>query len=72
MRKLKGEGIPLMGNNSLAIAAACQTPKGDEDAARRRVMWGAVGDDGLGREGVGHCCFTRWGVERLRAGVRYI
>ncbi len=32
--------IPLVGNNSLAIGAACHASEGDEEAAGKEVMWG--------------------------------
>ena len=67
-RKLHG-GV-LVGNNSLAIAAACQRPKGDVDAHLKAVKWGAVvGGDENGRP---HCCFTSLEVEDPKPGVLYI
>lgn len=68
LRKLTS-GV-LVGNNSLAIAAACHRPKGDEDAYLKRVQWGAVRheQDGL----PGHCCFTSEEVEPPKLGELYI
>ena len=66
-RKLDG-GI-LVGNNSLAIAAACQRPKGDVDAHLKAVKWGAlVGGDNNGKP---HCCFTSLEVEEPKIGEVY-
>jgi len=66
-RKLKG-GI-LVGNNSLAIAAACQRPEKDCDAYLKPVMWGALkGEEGKEQ----HCCFTSMEVEPPKVGELYI
>jgi len=59
----------LVGNNSLAISAACQRPEGDEGAAYKGVMWGAVRHKVKGRPG--HCTFTSWEVEVPRVGDSY-
>ncbi|KAK2624589.1 hypothetical protein QTJ16_005782 [Diplocarpon rosae] len=63
-------GSVLVGNNSLAIAAACQ--RGAEQGAERgRVMWGAVrheGEDGT----PGHCCFSSGKVEKPRYMDKYL
>ncbi|KAL6719469.1 hypothetical protein ACLMJK_003709 [Lecanora helva] len=67
-RKYK-PGMPLAGSCSAAISAACHRPDGDEDAERKKVMWGAVGP--LNEEGIGHCSFTSWEVEPLIEGKRY-
>jgi len=67
-RKLHG-GI-LVGNNSLAIAAACHRPKADADAHLKAVKWGAlVGGDENGRP---HCCFTSLEVEDPKIREEYI
>lgn len=63
------EGSVLVGNNSLAIAAACQRGK-DEGAEKKRVMWGAVSHEEDGRPG--HCCFSSEEVEKPRAGGLYL
>jgi len=66
-RKLEGV---VMGNNSLAVAAACQ--RGDEEGAQLgRVRWGAVRHE---VDGVpGHCTFSgRERVEAPREGDLYI
>ena len=60
-------GMPLVTSCSAAISAACHRPDGDEDAASKRVMWGVVG----AQDGVGHCCFTSWEVERPVEGEWY-
>jgi hypothetical protein len=60
----------LVGNNSLAIAAACQRPEKDVDAQLRRVQWGAVRHAEGGKPG--HCCFTSEDVEAPRLGELYI
>lgn len=68
-RKLKG-GV-LVGNNSLAISAACHRSTNDTGAELRRVKWGALHhqlDDGT----PGHCCFTSEEVEPPRVGDLYI
>lgn len=67
-RKLKG-GI-LVGNNSLAISAACHRSIGDVGAKLGRVKWGAL-HHANGRT-PGHCCFTSEEVEPPRAGELYI
>ena len=61
-----------MGNNSLAIAAACQRPEKDFDAYNKPVMWGSLVDgDGESEKG-GHCTFTSLGVEPPSKGKLYI
>ncbi|KAF8859021.1 hypothetical protein BDZ45DRAFT_742835 [Acephala macrosclerotiorum] len=68
-RKLKG-GV-LVGNNSLAISAACHRSTKDTGAELRRVKWGALHhqlEDGT----PGHCCFTSEEVEPPRIGDLYI
>ncbi|CZR67199.1 uncharacterized protein PAC_17098 [Phialocephala subalpina] len=68
-RKLKG-GV-LVGNNSLAISAACHRSTGDTGAELRKVRWGALHhqmEDGT----PGHCCFTSEEVEPPRVGDLYI
>jgi hypothetical protein len=69
-RKLKG-GI-LVGNNSLAIAAACQRPEKDFDAYMKPVKWGALVQGDGKREKEGHCAFTSLEVEPPRVGELYI
>lgn len=67
-RKLK-PGV-LVGNNSLAITAACQSPKKEIDAQVRRMQWGAVEPPEGGRPG--YYCFTSQDVESPRLGELYI
>lgn len=69
MRKLPG-GV-LVGNNSLAIAAACQRPEWEKGAELGRVRWGALCHEDKGVPG--HCSFS--GVEEVEApkeGMLYI
>lgn len=68
MRKLKPS--VLVGNNSLAIAAACHPPDDDIGAELKKVNWGAVSHE---RDGIpGHCCFTSKDVVEPRRGRLYI
>ena len=67
-RKLKP--CILVGNNSLAIAAACQRPEGDEGAHLRKVQWGVVRRPGNGVPG--HCTFTSHDVEEPEVGKLYL
>ncbi len=60
----------LVGNNSLAIAAACQRPEKDADAQLKRVQWGAVSHQEGGRPG--HCCITSEDVQAPRLEELYI
>lgn len=61
--------MPLVVNSSFAISAACHRPDGDEEASKKRVMWGALShQDG---ELPGHCSFTSWEVEKPRVGDHY-
>ena len=54
--------MPVAGNCSWAIAAACHPPADDTDAAVLPVKWGDVGKNagvaGNMWTAVGHCCFT--------------
>ncbi|KUJ06759.1 uncharacterized protein LY89DRAFT_678348 [Mollisia scopiformis] len=61
--------IPLVVNSSFAISAACHPPHEDEDAAFKKVMWGAISHP----EGAlpGHCCITSFEVEEPRVGEHY-
>ncbi|KAL2064650.1 hypothetical protein VTL71DRAFT_3788 [Oculimacula yallundae] len=73
--KKLAEGSTLVGNNSLAISAACQRDgldEGDWDvgAEKKRVMWGAVRHEIHGVPG--HCCFSSGHVERPRIGDKYL
>jgi hypothetical protein len=60
----------LVGNNSLAIAAACQRPETDIDAHLKRVQWGAVRQEHAGIPG--HCTFTSFELESPLLGKSYI
>jgi hypothetical protein len=60
----------LVGNNSLAISAACHRPEWDTDAHLRKVQWGAIKQP---QDGVpGHCTFTSGDVEEPLLGRQYI
>lgn len=63
-------GIPLVGNCSWAISAACHAPAGDDDAALKPIQWGAV-SHGSEKGVPGHCCFTSLEVERPELGRLY-
>ena len=62
-------GLPLVGNSSLAISAACHPPIEDGNAAAENVMWGAVVHEEAPR--LGHCCLTSLQVEMPIAGNLY-
>jgi hypothetical protein len=61
--------MPVVGNCSAAIAAACQ-PLGEDDgeAATSAVQWGVIGQSKSGTE---HCGFSRQVVEEPIVGERY-
>lgn len=70
-RDQKGQGMPVAGNCSFALAAAAHRPEWDVDAAFLPVKWGEVVE--MGNDEVGHCCFTSQEVvevvpQRLYAG----
>ena len=67
LRRYKS-GIPLMGNNSIVISAACHAIGGDEDAAHGLLQWGALQD---GESRTGHCCFTTQEAEAPIIGRPY-
>ncbi|EPE31687.1 hypothetical protein GLAREA_12443 [Glarea lozoyensis ATCC 20868] len=60
----------LVGNNSLAIAAACQRPEWDSDAHLRAVRWGVVRAATDGRPG--HCALCSGEVEVPKLAKKYI
>ena len=62
-------GALLVGNNSLAISAACHPPQDDVDAAFLPVMWGAVSHENGDMRG--HCCLTSHEVEEPKYGGWY-
>ena len=77
LRPLKGGGIPLHGNESCAISAACHPPTDENDhqlltenMALSKVMWGAVLQPQSDKD-VGHCSFTSGQVEMPERGKRY-
>lgn len=59
----------MVGNNSLAISAACHPPPEDKDAAFLPVQWGAVSHET--DNGPGHCCLTSFEVEAPIEGGWY-
>lgn len=61
-------GIPLVGSCSAAISAACHPPEGDDDAATKALMWGAVS---TGSDGIGHACVTSFEVTSPVEGKLY-
>lgn len=62
-------GVPLLGNCSAVISAACHLPKEDDNAAVLPIQWGAVGDaDG---RAIGHCALTSMEVTRSIKGRLY-
>lgn len=70
-RKLNG-GV-LVGNNSLAIAAACQRPEWEQGAELGKVRWGAVRHEEKEKGIPGHCCFSGMeSMEMPREGELYI
>lgn len=62
--------IPLVGNCSAAISAACHPLAEDEGVWRKKLMWGVV-DERDGSEAVGHCSFSGLEVERPVEGRLY-
>jgi hypothetical protein len=63
-------GIPLVGNCSAAISAACHPPPDDKDAAESLLQWGVVNADDSSQE-VKHCCFTSFDVTLPVEGKYY-
>lgn len=65
-------GMPVTAGNSLVIAAAChlQILESEEgDAGTENLQWGAVGL--VESDGVGHCSFSSWDVEKPEVGEWY-
>ncbi|KAF3046889.1 hypothetical protein E8E12_005587 [Didymella heteroderae] len=54
-KKLPSDGMPLVGSNSVGIAAACHPPQDGGDA-QHPLMWGVVSESS--DEGIGHCSFS--------------
>ena len=66
-------GMPLARSCSAAISAACHPPEGDEDAARKKVMWGVVKGRIENEEaGIGHCSFSSLEVSILKKKQVYL
>jgi len=61
--------MPLIGNDSWAISAACHGPEDSEGAANKRLAWGVVGRPG--DDGVNHCAFSSTEVEPPVVGQYY-
>ena len=59
--------MPLAGNNSAAIAAACHVLPEDRDRATKPLQWGVVSQT----DGVGHCSFSAGIVAPLIPGTMY-
>jgi hypothetical protein len=67
-------GMPLAGNCSAVISAACHPPSVDVVASLLPVQWGAVAlgeDRDHGERTVGHCTFSSLPVEYPIAGRLY-
>lgn len=65
------DGMPVIGNDSWAISAACHPikVKEPEKCVDVGVKWGVIA---LRREtGVGRCCFTKFSVEPPIIGGNY-
>lgn len=62
--------IPLVGNCSAAISAACHPLAEDEEVWKKQLMWGVV-DETEGEKGVGHCSFSGLEVGRPVEGKLY-
>lgn len=64
--------MPLAGERSLAISAACHPPATDTRAIILPVKWGAL--EGIGREegGIGHCTLTSQDVDPPVKGRLYV
>lgn len=67
---LRSNGIPLVGSNSVGIAAACHPPKEGGDV-RQPLMWGVVDQDMGTDEPIGHCSLSSSAVERPIEGQLY-
>ncbi|KAJ9654101.1 hypothetical protein H2201_009048 [Coniosporium apollinis] len=66
-------GMPIAGNNSAAISAACHPPADDVDASIVPVMWGAIPTpSAYWKDGSGHCSFTSFWVESPVQGCQYL
>lgn len=62
-------GVPLLGNCSAVISAACHRPKKGDNSARLPVQWGAVGD--VNGRAIGHCALTSMEVTEPIEGRFY-
>jgi hypothetical protein len=71
-----GQGMPILGTNSVAISSACHPALGDENAAVKRLLYGTVdapSSDGHGVDigAMKHVCFSSFKVEPLEDGKHY-
>jgi hypothetical protein len=63
------DGMPVIGNDSWTISAACHPTKEPEKAVYRGLKWGVIA---VHRDtGVGRCCFTNFRVEPPVVGGHY-
>jgi len=68
---LRSEGMPLVGSNSVGIAAACHPLNGVGDVSQP-LMWGVVSQEvEETEEQIGHCSFSSSAVEVLVKGRLY-
>lgn len=73
MRKVRGGGMPVVGSNSLAIAAACHARLEEIAPEESAVQWGAFDERERGENGIiiGHCGFSSGEVNLPRAEAWY-
>ena len=77
MFRKPGQGISILGTNSVAILAACHPVVGDEDAVTKQLLYGVV-DGPLGDQGDDndqgpkkHVCFSSFEVHPLEDEKMY-
>lgn len=68
-RRFTAPKMPIASECSVAISAACHTPRHDLDAAFRAVQWGVVERDPDAL--YPHCSFTSKEVTEPEDGVQY-
>ena len=64
-----GYEMPLVGNDSWAISAACHATGADDMTGKGRLTWGVLGPQS--EDGVRHCCFTDLEVVPPIVGDKY-
>lgn len=69
-RKFEAE-MPIIGTCSLAISAACHPANGDEEAATKPLMYGAVKVTGVEGKRAWHACLSSNEVVPLQHGEEY-